>query len=116
MRPFLGVNEFGNTKRKIVDSYKLYLETMAHWREVLPAGTLLEVRYEDLITDQERWSRTILEFVGLEWDASCLSFNETKRTVSTTSAWQVRQKLYTRSVQRWRHYEKFLGPLKELRD
>ena len=100
----------------LAEYYKTHQRLMTHWREVLPAGTLLEVRYEDLITDQERWSRTILEFVGLEWDASCLSFNETKRTVSTASAWQVRQKLYTRSVQRWRHYEKFLGPLKELRD
>ena len=53
------------------------------------------------------------DFVGLEWDARCLRFYETTRVVNTANYDQVRQPIYTRSVGRWRHYERHLGPLKE---
>ncbi len=100
----------------LADYYRTHQRLMTHWLSVLPAKTILEVPYEELVADQEVWTRRILEFVGLEWDARCLSFHETKRSVSTSSAWQVRQKIYRQSVQRWRNYEKFIGPLKELRE
>jgi len=96
--------------------YRIHRRLMKHWSDALPAGTFLEVPYEELVADQEAWTRKILDFVGLEWDARCLSFHETKRSVNTASAWQVRQKIYRHSVDRWRNYEKFIGPLKELRD
>ena len=87
---------------------------MAHWRAVLPPGFILEVPYEELVTDQETWSRKMLEFIGLEWDPRCLEFHTNERPVTTASAWQVRQKIYKSSVARWRNYEKFIGPLKAL--
>ena len=96
--------------------YGVHRRLMDHWRSVLPPGTILEVPYEELVASQEAWTRRILEFLGLEWDARCLSFHETKRTVNTASAWQVRQKIYRNSVERWRSYEKFIAPLEGLRD
>ncbi len=57
-----------------------------------------------------------LAFLGLEWDQRCLDFHKTERPIVTASAWQVRQKIYNGSVARWRHYEKFVGPLLELKD
>ena len=89
---------------------------MAHWRAVLPAGSILDVPYAELVADQEGWTRKILDFVGLEWDERCLDFHNTQRAVVTASAWQVRQKIYKDSVARWRSYEKFIKPLLELRD
>lgn len=88
----------------------------AHWHRVLPPGTILDVPYAELITDQEKWTRRILEFIGLPWDERCLQFHETSRPVSTASVWQVRQKIYQSSVGRWRNYEKFIGPLRSLAD
>jgi len=88
---------------------------MAHWRAVLPPGFILEVPYEELVADQETWTRKMLDFIGLEWNDRCLEFHKTSRQVVTASAWQVRQKIYKNSVARWRQYEKFLGPLKGLR-
>jgi hypothetical protein len=85
-----------------------------HWRAVLPAGSLLEVPYEELVSNQEVWTRSILEFTGLPWDERCLQFHKTQRAVVTSSYWQVRQSLYRDSVQRWRKYSKFIGPLREL--
>jgi Flp pilus assembly protein TadD len=95
--------------------YREHHRLMLHWRSALPAGTLLEVPYEDLVVDQENWSRRIIEFIGLEWDRRCLDFHEAQRPVLTASTWQVRQPVYSRSVQRWRNYEKHIGPLLDLR-
>jgi hypothetical protein len=96
--------------------YGQHQRLMAHWRAVLPQGTILDVPYADLVSDQEAWTRKILDFLGLEWDERCLDFHKTKRAVVTASAWQVRQKIYKDSVERWRHYKKFISPLLGLRD
>jgi Sulfotransferase family len=83
---------------------------------VLPADSLLDVPYAELTADQEGWSRRIIEFIGLPWNDRCLAFESTVRPVNTASVWQVRQKMYRTSVGRWRHYEKFIGPLRGLAD
>ena len=95
--------------------FREHQRLMAHWRAVLPPGFILDVPYEELVADQEAWSRRMLEFIGLEWDDRCLEFHKNKRQVVTASAWQARQKIYMSSVARWRNYEKFIGPLKSLR-
>jgi hypothetical protein len=94
--------------------YREHQRIIAHWRAVLPPGFILNVPYEELVADQETWSRKMLDFIGLEWDPRCLEFHTNKRRVTTASAWQVRQKVYKSSVARWRNYEKFIGPLKAL--
>jgi len=94
--------------------YRQHERLMAHWRNALPPGTLLEVPYEELVRDQETWTRRILAHVGLGWDVRCLKFNENARPVVTASSWQVRQRMYGDSVKRWRNYSKFIKPLLEL--
>ncbi len=92
--------------------YHEYRRLMAHWRAVLPPQTLLEVRYEDLVEDPERWSRRMFAHIGLPWDPRCLEFHRTARPVLTASNWQVRQPISKGSVGRWRRYERFIGPLR----
>jgi tetratricopeptide (TPR) repeat protein len=99
----------------LVHYYREHQRIMAHWRAVLPPGFILDVPYEDLVADQETWSRKMLNFIGLEWDARVLDFHTNKRQVTSASAWQVRQKIYKSSVARWHNYEKFIGPLKTLK-
>lgn len=88
----------------------------AHWHRVLPPGAILDVPYADLVADLEKGARRILDFLGLPWDERCLEFYKTSRPVNTASVWQVRQKMYPGSVGRWRNYEKFIGPLLELKE
>jgi tetratricopeptide (TPR) repeat protein len=94
--------------------YGQYRRLVAHWRSVLPPENWLDVPYEGLVADQEGWTRRMLEFLGLPWDPRCLDFHRTNRVVITTSKWQVRQKIHAASSGRWRHYERHLGPLREL--
>lgn len=96
--------------------YRESQRVAAHWHRVLPPGTVLDVPYEELVSDQEKWTRRIIEFIGLSWDDRCVDFHKTTRAVITASNWQVRQELYMSSVGRWRHYEKFIGPLRSLAD
>ena len=92
--------------------YREYRALMDHWHEVLPLA-MFELRYEDMVADQERVSRRLIDFVGLDWDDACLEFFKTERTVSTPSRWQVRQPIYSTSIGRWKRYEAHLDPLKE---
>lgn len=88
------------------------MRLMDHWRGALSLP-MLDLRYEDLIADQEGISRELIDFLGLEWDPACLEFHKSGRTVTTASNWQVRKPLYKSAVGRAKAYEKFLGPLKE---
>ena len=96
--------------------YREHHRLMTHWRAVLPVETLLDVPYAELVADQEGWTRKILNFLDLPWDDRCLEFHKTQRAVATASFWQVRQKIYGGSVERWRKYEKFIGPLLSLKE
>ena len=75
---------------------------------------MMAIDYEELVADLEGESRRLIQFLGLDWEPACLDFYRTERPVFTASTWQVRQPLYTRSVGRWRCYERDLGPLLEV--
>lgn len=91
--------------------YYCYSALMNHWRCVLPPGSMLDVRYENVVGDLEGQARRMIEYCGLPWDDRCLMFHASSRPVKTASAAQVRKPLYRSSLQRWRRYEGDLGPL-----
>jgi tetratricopeptide (TPR) repeat protein len=93
--------------------YTEYARLMRHWRSVLPGDRFLEVSYEALIGDQAAWSKRIVEFVDLPWDARCLDYHRTERRVATFSNWEVRQPIFRSSMGRWKNYREFLRPLIE---
>lgn len=92
---------------EIAVCYRQYEKLMDHWRQVLPLS-MLEVQYEDLVTDSESVMRRLIEFCGLEWNDRCLDFHNSDRAVQTPSKLQVRQPMYASSVGRWKRYEKQL--------
>ena len=92
--------------------YRDYVALMAHLDTVLP-GRVHRVHYEHLIADFESEVRRLLEYCGLPFEEQCLRFHETRRVVQTASSEQVRQPLYAESVDHWRNFEPWLGPLKD---
>jgi tetratricopeptide (TPR) repeat protein len=88
-----------------------YHELMRHWHAALPAGRILDVSYETMVSDFENQARRLVEYLGLPWDARCLGFHENRRIVRTASVAQVRKPIYRTSVARWKHYERHLGAL-----
>jgi hypothetical protein len=92
--------------------YRDYVELMAHFDAVLP-GRIHRVFYERVIEDTEREVRRLLAFCGLPFEDRCLRFYENNRGVRTASSEQVRQPIFREGVDHWRHYDAWLGPLKE---
>jgi tetratricopeptide (TPR) repeat protein len=105
---------YANDLGDLAHYFQEYQRLMQHWRALLPADVMLEVTYEELVSDQESWSRRMIEFIGLPWDPVCLEFHRVRRTVLTASKWQVRQKISNAAVGRWRNYANHLGPLRDL--
>ena len=92
--------------------YRDYVELMAHFDEVLP-GRIHRVIYERMVEDTEAEVRNVLAYCGLPFEDGCLRFFENERGVRTASSEQVRQPIYREGLDHWRHYEAWLGPLKE---
>jgi tetratricopeptide (TPR) repeat protein len=101
---------------KLVAYFRSYQRLIDHWRRVLPADRFIEVEYEDLTREPEPVIRRIIAGCGLPWDDACLRPELNPRSVKTPSKWQTRQPINRHSVERWRRYEPWLGPLRALLD
>jgi tetratricopeptide (TPR) repeat protein len=91
--------------------YRQYVRLVDHWRAVIPADRLLDVDYEHLVREPQGTARRLIAFMGLEWDSACLRPEENRDAVRTASSWQARQPIYGSSIERWRHYEPWIGDL-----
>jgi len=98
---------------EIGEYFLQYQRMMDHWHEVLP-GRCLTVQYEEVVTDFENQVRRLLEYCELPWEDACIRFHETDRPVRTASSEQVRQPVYSKSVNFWRNHEDHLAELIEV--
>ena len=103
-------NYYSYSQEDLANYFLLYKDLMAFWHKTFP-NKIYDLCYEDLTTAQESETRKLINYCNLEWDENCLKFNENKGAVKTTSALQVRKKMYQGSSEVWRKYESFLKPL-----
>ncbi len=87
--------------------YKQYQLLMNFWHQQF-GEDILNCRYDLLVQNPEQSITKILDKIGLKWEPECIQFHHLERKVDTASSWQVRQPVYTGSINRWRNYEKFL--------
>ena len=97
---------------ELADYYATYHQMMQHWHALMP-GEILDVHYEELVTNTEAQARRILEACGLDWQDAVLSPADNDAPTTTASAAQVREPVYTSSLGKWRKYEAQLVPLKD---
>jgi tetratricopeptide (TPR) repeat protein len=109
---FASGQEFTYSIEDIARYYRSYVELMEHWDTVLP-GKVLRVQHEDLLGDFEGSVRRLLGFCGLEFEASCLEFYKTNRSIRTASSEQVRRPITREGMDQWRHFEPWLDALKQ---
>ncbi len=91
----------------IVGYFELYIELMKFWKNSF-AMRIFDVDYELLTTEQEKVSRQLVEYLGLDWEKECLSPQSNRRVVATASNIQVREKIFQGSSQQWLKYRPFL--------
>ncbi len=104
--------EFAYSAEDIARYYRTYLDLMRHWEEALPRR-VLRVQHEDVVADLEGSVRKILDHCGLAFEADCLEFYKTRRSVRTPSSEQVRRPISHEGLDQWRMFEPWLGPLEE---
>lgn len=97
--------------KDLARAYRVYDRLVRHWTRVLPEGSLIEVRYEDVVADIEQQSKRIMSHIGLDWNAGSTRFHDNAGSVRTASAAQVRRPLYDTSVGGSGKYRDFLRPL-----
>ena len=96
--------------RELGQYYLDYQRLMSHWQNLIP-GEIFTVRYEELVVDQEKVSKQLIDYLGLEWDEKCIDFHNNERNVMSPSNIQVRQPMYKRSMNKWKNYERHIQPL-----
>jgi tetratricopeptide (TPR) repeat protein len=107
---FFNGNAYSYDQEDLARYYLLYKDLMTFWSKKFP-NKVYDICYEDLTTNQEKETRKLLKYCDLEWDENCLNFHTNHRAVKTTSALQVRQKIYQGSSEAWKKYEAYLQPL-----
>lgn len=100
----------------VVFAYREYSRQMRYWRDAISMSSMLDIDYEDVVSDHESSVRRIISFLELEWEEECLRHESNSNPISTPSLWQARQPIYSSSVGRWRKYEGFLGEFASLLD
>ena len=90
--------------------HRLYSALLDYWISTLDIK-IMEVQYEELVANSDAEIYRLTDFCGLERNPACLSFHRNPRTLNTPSYDQVRQPMYSSSVNRWKHYVRHLEPL-----
>jgi Tfp pilus assembly protein PilF len=93
---------------EMAEHYVMYRNLMDHWHNIMP-GKIFDIAYEDVVADNASQGRRLIQFLGLDWEDACISFEKNNAAVVTASAVQVREKAHNRSVGRWKNYNKQLA-------
>ena len=104
---------YSSNLKDLGEYYRCYFDLMNHWNEVLPMP-ILNIRYDELVVNQEAMTHKMIDFCGLEWDEQCLAFHKSKRDVGTPSYDQVSQPMYDKSSGRWKNYNNYITDLVEV--
>jgi hypothetical protein len=107
---FSSGQEFTYGLEQIGQYYNDYLNLMEHWDRVLP-DKILRIHHEDVVADLESQVRRLLDYCELPFEQACVDFHNTERSVRTPSSEQVRQPIFTTSLDAHKPYEPWLEPL-----
>ena len=109
---FTWAYKFSYNLETLADYYIAYERLCRHWRNVL-GDQLVEIEYEDLVANQEAETRRLLDGIGLDFEDACLQFEKNAAPSTTASSVQVREKVYSDSVEKWRRFERHLESLRK---
>jgi len=93
--------------------YRNYSRLMAHWHAIAP-GRILDVNYEDMVSDPDTTARRLMSYCNLSYDAAQIRVESNATPVSTASSAQVRQPIHRKNIGGWKRYGAQLAPLQEL--
>jgi len=110
---FEGGLNFSYDQKELGTYYNLYSDLMNFWTKLLP-DSIFSANYEKIVEDQEKQSKDILQFCGLDWEPQCLTFHENKSPIKTMSTVQARKPIYKSSVNSYEKFSPFLVSLNKI--
>jgi tetratricopeptide (TPR) repeat protein len=108
---FVRGNQYTYDLTELGQYYLDYERLMSHWHNLF-GSQIFEIQYEELVMNQEVNSKQLIKYLDIQWNDECMNFYKNKRAVKTASNLQVRQPMYSRSINRWKNYKKQLEPLR----
>jgi len=108
---FTGVYEFSYSFDDLARYYVSYNNLYEHWKTVM-GDRIIEIEYERLVRNVAEETSAALKRMNLAFEEECVNFSENSTASTTASAVQVREKAHSRSVMKWKHFEKHLESLK----
>jgi len=103
-----GKIKFAYDMNEIVEYYNIYYNLMKYWKNLLP-DFIYDLKYESLVSNTKAEIQNLLKNCDLTWNNDCVNFHNNKRSIKTASDTQVRNKIYSSSIDSWKNYEKYLN-------
>ncbi len=103
-------HQYSYNQKILAQYYKLHVSLMDVWIKTY-GDSIFVLDNEELVNNQEKISKQLVDFCNLEWEDQCLEFHKSKRQVRTASIEQVRQPINKRSIGAWKKYEKYFSDL-----
>jgi len=110
-QPLAAAQAYANELGQAAHYHRQYRRLMTHWQAQF-GDRIYSLHYETLVAEPSESVSGLLTFLGLDWDDGCLEFHRQRNRVRTASVHQVREPLYSNSVGRWRHYDRYLDGLR----
>lgn len=109
-------NEAMSSFSTLGSTIKTYEAVMGLWQEFIRVLPLRyhAIRYEDLVTDFEKETRALLDFLGVGWNEAVLNHTEHAKQsgiINTPSYHQVTQPIYQHAKYRWKRYAREFEPM-----
>ncbi len=109
---FEGGLNFTYDQNDLVKYYKSYIELFNFWELKFP-NTILNVNYEELISNKEQEIKKIIKFCNLKWEENCLHSHKNKTPIKTMSTAQARKPIYKSSLNSFEKYKDYLKILEK---
>ena len=103
-------HQYSYNQKTLAQYYKLHVTLIDFWIDQ-SKDSIFILDNEELVENQEKVSKQLIEFCELEWEDRCLEFYKNKRQVRTASIEQVRQPMNKKSIGAWKKYEKYFKDL-----
>ena len=75
---------------------------------------IYDLNYDSLVTNPEKEIRSLISWIGWQWEDMYLSPHLNSRSVLTRSNVQVRYPINSKSIGNWKNYKELLQPAIEI--
>lgn len=113
-QPFTNIALYAFDQKEIAYYFNIYKKCMKFWHKKLKANRIYTLNYEDLVINPDKEIKNLLKHCCLDFEDDCLNFQSSKRAVRTASVIQVKDGLHSGSLNKWKHFEKNIQPMKKI--